>query len=131
MDVFIKIIAGILIGVILSLVLAKSGKDAAMLLSISVLCMTAACAMRYLEPVISFFRQLEITGNLEPRILKILLKAVGIGLLAEITELICNDSGNQALGKALQIAATAFILWLSIPLLEQLLTLLDTILGNL
>ena len=70
-----------------------------------------------------------IPGNLEPELLHSVLKAVGIGLLAELTGQICADSGNASLGKSLQILATAVILWLMLPLFTQLIDLLEEILG--
>ena len=51
-----------------------------------------------------------------------------MGLLAEVTELICIDSGNTALGKGLKILATAVILWMSVPLLSGLISLIEEIL---
>lgn len=129
MTIFLKVIAGILIAVVLSLTISKEGKDLAVLLSIGVMCMIMTAGLKYLEPVIDFFHKLESTGKLNPQMFKILLKAVGIGLISEITSHICSDSGNQALGKGIHFAATAAILWLSIPLLDELLTLLETILG--
>ena len=118
-----------MISVVLGLVLSKQGKDMALLLSVTVCCMIVTAAFMYLKPVVTFFKKLEAMGNLDNQMLKILLKAVGIGLLAEITSLICTDAGNAALGKGLQFLATAVILWISIPLLNELLTLLETILG--
>jgi hypothetical protein len=60
----------------------------------------------------------------------ILLKVVGIGLIGEISALICTDSGNASLGKILQILSAAVILRLALPLLEQFLDLLEKVLGN-
>lgn len=131
MTLFIKIIGCILIAIVLELVLSKSNKDVAMVLSIMTVCLIVICAISYLEPVLSFFRRLEITGNFEPGLLKILLKAVGIAALSEITILLCSDSGNQALGRCLQIAATSVILWLSVPLFEKLIEVIENILETL
>ena len=63
--------------------------------------------------------------------LEILFKCVGIGLLAEISVLVCNDMGNASMGKTLQILATVVILWLSLPMLNSLLELMGRILGEL
>lgn len=129
MDIFLKASAGILIAVVLCLVLSKQGKDIAILLTIAVCCMVVTAAVTYLQPLIDFFRQLRTIGQLDPNMLNILLKVVGIGLLAEITGLICCDAGSSALGKTLQILTTAVILWLSLPLFSELIELIDTILG--
>lgn len=130
MNVFLKVIAGVLIALILGIVLEKPGKDLALLLVLVACTMVLIAAINYLQPVMEFVQRLQSIGKLDPEILEILTKVVGIGLIAEITALICTDAGNGALGKTLQILAAAVILWLSIPILNQLLSLIETILGE-
>ena len=83
-----------------------------------------------MDNILLFVNDLKILGKIDASFLAILLKAVGIGLIAEITSLICTDAGNAALGKAVQILATCGILWLSIPLFTSLIDLLNKILGE-
>lgn len=90
-----------------------------------------AAAVSYLQPVFAFISKLQILGNLDSEMLEILLKSVGIGLLAEISALVCNDMGNAAMGKTLQMLAVAIILWLSLPMLNSVLELIGEILGEL
>jgi len=130
MNMFLKAIAGTLIALVLGLVLNKQGKDISLLLTLAVCAMVMLAVMRYLSPVIEFIQRLQTIGQLDSGILQILIKAVGIGLLAEITAQICSDAGNAALGKTLQMLSTAVILWISIPLLNQLIDLLVQILGE-
>ena len=129
MDIFLKASAGVLIAVIFILVLSKQGKDLSILLVIAVCCLVLTTAVAYLKPVMDLISNLQSLGQLNSDTLSIMLKAVGIGLIAEITNLICADAGNASLGKTLQFLSGAVILWLSIPLLNELLELLDTILG--
>lgn len=129
MSTVIKAICGILIAVILSQVLAKQGKDFSLLLILVVCCMVMMVAASFIEPVLDFFQRLQVIGQLEDGIIKILLKAVGIGVLTEMTVMICEDMGNSAMGKSLQILATAAVLWLSIPIFEKLMELLESVLG--
>ena len=114
-DIFLKAVAGILIAVILTLTLAKNGKDTAVVLVLGVCAMIILGAMKYLEPVVQFFNRLQSLGKLNEQMLSVLIKATGIGILSEIAGTVCSDSGNAALGKSLQIMATAVILWISIP----------------
>ena len=51
-------------------------------------------------------------------------------LLTEISAAICKDSGNESMGKSLQILSAVAAIWLSIPVFERLITLLDKILGT-
>ena len=129
MDIFLKTSAGVILALILMLTLSKQGKDISLLLTIIVCAMVAGLAITYLRPVVDFLSRLQTIGNLDSQMFSVLLKAVGIGLIAELVNLICSDAGNASLGKGLQLLSTAVILCLSIPLFDELIELLDTILG--
>jgi stage III sporulation protein AD len=129
MNVFLKAIGGVLITTVFCLILERQGKDIALLLAVAVCGMVITAAVTYLRPVIDFVNKLERIGQLDNEMLQILLKAVGIGLLTEITTLICADAGNKSLGKALQVLSAGVMLWISLPLLNQLLELIENILG--
>lgn len=128
MNDFLKASGYILIAVILCLVLSGQNKYFAALVSMLVCAIVAAAALRYLQPTLDFFRELQALGSWNSELLTVLLKAVGIGILTQVTVLICADSGNAALGKALQIMSTAIILWLSLPLFTELLELVNELL---
>ncbi len=128
MNDFIKAAAIALVAVILSLILAKQNKDISVLLTIAVCSIIVITAMQYFHPIIDFFRKLKVIGQLDPELFAILLKAAGIGLLSEIAGMICTDSGNGALAKTLHILATAVIIWISLPLLNNLLLLIENVL---
>ena len=129
MEIFLKATAGILICAVFCLFLAKQGKDISLLLSILACAMAVIAAITFINPILSFISKLQVLAQWKNDMLKILLKAVGIGLISEVTALICNDAGNAALGKSLQILATCAILWLSLPLITELVELLEKILG--
>ena len=131
MDIIFKAVAGALISVVLSMVVGTHHKEIATLLSAAVCCMIAAAMLTYLRPSLAFFEKLSVIGNLDQEAFSILLKSTGIALLAEITGLICADAGNSTIGKVLQMLAAVVILWLSLPLLETLIDVLDEIVGSL
>ena len=128
MDTIIKATAIVLIALMLYLTLTKFEKDFSLLLTITVCCMVSISAMEYLSPVIRFFETLQDMASLDPELVKIILKSIGISLLSEMACMICVDSGNSALGKSLQLLATAVILWISIPLFTSLIELIENIL---
>lgn len=131
MDMFWKAAAAVLLALVLGLALGKQEKDIGVLLTLAVCCMVAMTALSYLEPVLDFLRELEALGDLQEDMLGILLKAVGIGLVSEIAGMVCTDAGNGSLGKQLQLLGSAAILYLSIPIFNALLTLIQEILGAL
>lgn len=130
MDLYLKVTAGILIAAILTVILARQGKDISLLLTLCVCSMVVMAAGSYFKPVFAFAQKLIQIGQLNQDILDVLLKVTGIGLLSQIAGFICADAGNQSLVKTLQIITTAVLLSISVPLLEEILSLLETILGE-
>lgn len=130
MERFWQVTAGVLLTVVLGIALGKGSKDISLVLSMVVCCLVLTVTFAYLEPVIDFLKELQTLGQLDSTLSDVVLKAVGIGLIAEIAILICGDSGNAALGKALQIMAAVMILWLSVPLMRALMELVQTIMGE-
>lgn len=130
MGIFLKAAAGILVALILWLCLSKHTKDLSVLLTITVCVMVIIAAIGFFRPVIDFVNRIKKIGNLDGDLLGIILKVVGIGLITEFSALICKDAGNESMGKALQVLSSVVVLWLSLPVFEKLLSLLDKILGT-
>ena len=128
MAIFWKAAAAALITVILGLALGKQEKDIGAILSMAVCCMVTVSTLIYLEPVLDFLRELESVGDLQGDFLGILLKILGIGLVAEIASAVCNDAGNGSLGKTIHMLGSAVILYLSLPVFRGLIDMLSRIL---
>ncbi len=131
MELYFKAVAAVLITAVIGLVLSKQNKDMSALLAILVCCMVATVAMQFLESILGFFDELEAMIQIDDSLLQILLKIVGVGIIGELAALICNDAGNAALGKSLQILSGILVLWLALPLLRTMLELINEILGGL
>ena len=130
MDVFLKVSAGVLLSVILWVVLSRQGKDYGLLLSLLVCSMVMLAAVTYLRELIAFMERLAGIAKLQQGVLKILLKVVGIGLVTQVVDMVCQDAGNQSLGKTLRFLSTSVILWIALPLLQEMLTMIETLLGG-
>lgn len=130
MELFLKATVVALIASVLGLVLQKQGKDISMLLILAVSVMIAVAAMNYLEPVITFMTKLANLAELNDEMLRIVLKTTGIGVVGELASMVAADAGNASLGKMIQMLTVGVVLWLAVPLLEQLLDLVTSILGQ-
>lgn len=130
MTAFLQAVAGALVAVILCGVLARQGKDMTVLLGLAVCGMILVAAIAYLEPVVEFLRSLQETAGLDDGMFQVILKSVGIGMTAQIASMICADSGNGAIGKAVETLAAAVILWLSLPMMTALLELVQRMVGK-
>ena len=131
MDIFFKMISISLITAILGLVLSKESKDIALLISITACVMIMWVGFSYLSGVLSFFDTLMDVTQIDSDMLTILLKATGVGILGEITALVCSDAGNGALGKAVQVTSSLVIMWIALPLFEGLLQLIESVMEGL
>jgi len=131
MNVFIRAAAGVLVALFLWISLGKQNKDFSVLLSLAVCAMIFTVSVSFLQPLVQFVKKLQYLGDLDGDMVSVILKSVGIGIISEICVLICKDAGNESLGKALQFLSATVVLWISIPVFEKMLTLLDNILGSL
>lgn len=131
MTEFWKAAAIILLTVILGLAVGKREKDIAVLMTMTACCIAATIMVSYLKPVVDLLWELNVLGEMQDSVLGILLKAVGIALVAELAGMICSDAGNGSLGKTLQMLGSAVIMYLSIPVFRSFLTLIQEILGEL
>ena len=131
MELFFQVIGAVFLSLILTLMLKQGNPGVAGLLSLLTCVLILILAVGQLRPLADFFHVLERIINLDSSLLKTLFKAVGISIIAQIAELICADSGNSAMGKALQLMASAVIICLSIPMITAFLELIEEILKGL
>ena len=131
MSIYLKVAACVMAALMVWLCVNRYNKDISAAISLAVCAMILLSAMTFINPVVRFVEKLQITGNLDSDLLTVVLKAVGIAIIGEMCMLVCKDAGNESMGKALQLLSASTALWISIPVFEKLLTLLDGILGSL
>ena len=129
MEIFWKAAAISLLTVILGAAIGKTEKDLALVLSLMGCCGILLAAMPYLSEVITFFWQLSNRFSLQNSTGEALLKISGVALVTELTGLVSADAGSSSMAKALQLLGNTVILFLSIPLLETFLSVIQEILG--
>lgn len=127
---YFQAIGAVLIAVILVLLISSGDRSYASLLTMAVCTIVLILGLTYLEPVVAFLRELEALGNLQSDLVRVLLKVGGIGILTEITALLCADSGNASMAQSIKMLGSGVILWLSLPVFQALLELIQDILGG-
>ena len=131
MEIFWKITGTVLLSLVLGMTVDKQERDIGLVLSMLVCCLGAIGAVSCLEPVLNFFRELQAASDFPAGLLTCLVKAAGIGLVAEIAAAICTDAGKGALGKMLQMLGSAAVLTLSLPLFRELMRILKEMVRDL
>ena len=130
MNEYLRWTSVVLVGVILALVVGRQSKDMSLLLTLAVCVLVCLGAMEFLVPVTELLRELRRLGNLDSQAVSIALKCAGIGLLSELIALLCADAGQNAMGRAMEMLSAAAILWLSLPLIWELLKLIEGVLST-
>ncbi len=130
MTVFWKSAGVVLICVILGISIGKTEKGLSLLLSIAASCIVAGIAVTYLQPVFDFLWKLSDMTEGQGEFVRVLLKVSGVAVVSELVGLICSEAGNNAVGKTFQIMSSAVILYLSVPIFQSLLTIIQNILGE-
>ena len=128
MDTVFRCSGAAMVAVVLILTIRRHNGEMALILSVITCCMLLFAGLKLLQPVFAFLRRLQNIGQLDTDMTAILLKSVGVALLSEIAGLVCKDSGNEAMGKAIGVVCTAAILYLALPVFDALLTILESVL---
>ena len=128
MNIYLRAIGIAIVGVLLCLILSKNAKDYGIVIVLILCCVISGVALSFIEPILELLDDLAQLSNGSSAWMSILLKTIGVSVIGEITSLICADSGHAAVGKILQFLTTVTILWLSLPLVRELLDLIASIL---
>ena len=128
MDTVGKLIAAALLCSVICLLLKKQAPELTLCLCVLVLCFLTA--FPFFSPVLSFFHRMEELTGLSGAVFAPLFKTAAIGLLSQMAGTICRDSGQQALAQAVEICCGFISFYLALPLLEMVLSLLQTMIGG-
>ena len=131
MSEFWKTTSIVLLTVILGLAVGKTERDISAVLSLVAACIAAGVVVTILEPVLNYLWELQRLCDLPEGLVSVLLKAVGIALVAELSSAVCTDAGNALLGRMLQILGGAVVLSLSVPMFRTLMTIIKEMIGGL
>ena len=117
-----------LCAVILSAVLKKTSAEQGILLSIAAVMLIMLPVMGNISPFVNQIEAMVSGGN--SKYIAVLLKAVGISVVGQVTESICRDCGESALAYGVSIASKAAVLLLSLPIITEIFEYLAVILGR-
>lgn len=127
----IKLFGGAVIAVALLLILRRESPDIALVAKTCAGVILAAACIASMSPIIEYADEigesLGADGELGSAV-EVLLKALGVSILAHITAGICRDAGEGSIAYYVELGAKIEILILSMPLLRELLSLAATLL---
>ncbi len=122
----LRIIGIGLVTAILSLLIRQHRPELAIAIPMLGLAAIFFCLAPHLEGTVTIFRQLANRIGLESRYLQLMLKIIGIAYLCQFSAELCRDAGEASVAGKIELAGKLLILSLSMPMVYQLLQLVDS-----
>lgn len=116
----IKLIALCVIGAAFLVFLKQSRPEFGLLLKLSVLAFIGVAVLLTFSSVASEIQDIQNLFGENGALVKILLKALGLSVIAQLAADICKDCGEQTLASAVEMTAKLSILLMALPAAKQL-----------
>ena len=129
MEPVIQVAALAVTAAVICMVLRSRTGELAVLVSLAGCVLILLLSLRFLKPILEVFQQLRDLSGLLGSATVPLLKVAGIGLLTQLVGSICEDAGEKALRQAVEIGGGFLAVYVSLPLLSAVISLLEETLG--
>lgn len=104
------------------IVLKNVRSEYAFFLKLAVLLLIGVPVVGLAAEAISQLQALSAQAGIDSDVLKLLVKALGICLTAQLASNLCQDSGESALASAVELLGRGAILLMALPLAAQLIS---------
>ena len=125
-----KLIAAALLCCVLCLLLQKQAPELTLVLCVlgCVLCLLTTLPL--FSQILECVKRLEALTGLSGAVFSPLLKTAAVGILSQLAGALCRDGGRQSLAGTVELCGGILCLYLSLPLLELVLSLLQNMIGG-
>ena len=128
MDTLVKCAGIAVVGAILCLMTRKQSGEFGVLVSLGAGVLVITLGLSFFRPLMDFSRSLQETASLGSTTTGPVYKALAMGFLTEIGANICEDAGEKAIASALRLSGGVAAVYVLLPLMEQLLSMLRSML---
>ncbi len=128
MEAVYKAGAVCLIGALLAVILKKNSPDMGFVLVMAVAAVVLLWLQDILRDVMDFLQRMAQECGLAPEVFVPLVKTVGIAIISRLGAGLCKDAGEGTLATLVEIAAAFGAIWVSLPLLQAVWEMLQTML---
>lgn len=130
MDTVWKVVGLAMVAACCCMVLRSQTGALAMALSLLVCALILGATCQLFQPVLQVLDTLRSMSGLEEAVTAPVLKVMGIGFVSQIAVTVCEDTGEKALGQAVEVGCSILALYVTLPLISAVLQLLKDILGG-
>ncbi|MBE6807157.1 MAG: stage III sporulation protein AD [Ruminococcaceae bacterium] len=124
MEMLVAVVGALLCGALLAAVLRTHRPELAMGLSLLAGIVVVLFLLRQILPLAGTVRRMAVLGGLSEGSFAVVFRAAGVCLLTQIVADTCRDAGESALAGKAELAGRVLLLLLTVPLFEQILTLI-------
>lgn len=128
MDTLMKCAGIAVVGAILCLLTRRQSSEFGVLVALGAGILVMTLGMSFFRPLLSFSQNLRETADLGTTAVGPVYKALAMGFVTEIGAGICEDVGEKSIAAALKLSGGAASVYVLLPLMEQLLSMLRTML---
>ena len=112
-------------GALISVILRQYCSEHSLAVSVAVSVSVIIAAIVMLESPFAELRSMMISAGISESYLSAIFKAAAICCITHISAQLCRDSGEGAMGAAAELWGRAALVVLSLPVLEEFISLLD------
>ena len=128
MNIF-SLIGIALIATFLSVILKKSNKEYAMVISIIAGIFIISKIFISLISVLSSVKSILAVSNISKDYIVIIFKAIGICFLTQFSSNTCIDAGESALASKIEFAGKIAVIIIALPLIEDIIKIVNNLIG--
>lgn len=122
----LKLFGGAIIAVLIIVILRRESPDMALSVKMCAGVILAVACIASMTPIIEYVGEIGESFGADESLsmaIEVLLKALGVSILAHVTANICRDAGEGSIAYYVELGAKIEILILSLPLLVDIISL--------
>lgn len=128
MDTLMKCAGVAVVGAILCLLTRRQNGEFGILVSLGAVLLVITLGLSFFRPLLQFSQTLQETASLGSTTTGPVYKALALGFVTEIGSQLCEDAGEKSIAAALKLSGGAASVFVLLPLMEQLLSMLKSML---
>ena len=128
-NVLVSAVGVLLCAAVLTTVLRTQRPELALGLSLAAGALVMGLLLKELMPLLSTLRRMIAVGGLSEGALSVVLRGAGVCFVTQWTAETCRDVGQTALAGKAELTGRILLLLLTVPLFEQVLTLITEVVG--
>ena len=128
MTVLVKAAAAGVTGSVMALLIRRSAPELGFAVSAAVAILAGLLAAQAVSGLTELLTLAEENTGLSPAVVSPVLKCVGIGVVTHMASQLCRDAQQGSVGAAVELCGVLCALYVSLPLIESLLSVVETLL---